>query len=192
MEASDVTPTPSLPASPLLSRQPIIPPSSPPRKMAPSITIDKVPNAAALLKTLRNVIKIKLTAKLKGTSLTIFPQTAYAYHMIRRYIDEQQLKAHTYMVPDDKKIHSVIRDITIDMPTEEIVKELSEKSLTDDEIHVMSNKRNGLPMPLFLVTLAKYADKQKKKKKYNVTILGYMEVKVEALSLSLTHKKVWL
>ncbi|GFS55490.1 hypothetical protein NPIL_559791 [Nephila pilipes] len=60
----------------------------------------------------------------------------------------------------------------------ETAKELSEKNITVDEIHVLTNKRNGYPMPLFLATPAKKADNQKI---YNVTQLGCVEVKVEAL-----------
>ncbi|GFT41247.1 hypothetical protein NPIL_487471 [Nephila pilipes] len=116
--------------------------------------------------------------KISKTSLKIFLQTAYAYHMIQQYIDKQQLKALTYMLPEVKKIRAVIRGMLIDMPTEERAKELSEKNITVDEIQVMTNKRNGLPMRHFLTTLVKNEDNQKI---YNMTQLGYMKVKVKAL-----------
>ncbi|GFT57692.1 hypothetical protein NPIL_502051 [Nephila pilipes] len=51
MEARDTPPMPSPPASPRRTPRPATPPSIPRRKMAPPITIDNVPNAAALLVT---------------------------------------------------------------------------------------------------------------------------------------------
>ncbi|GFS34709.1 hypothetical protein NPIL_523451 [Nephila pilipes] len=83
MEAIDTIPMPSPPASPRRSPRPTTP-SVPRRKMVLPIAIDNVQNASALLKILQNLTKIKLTAKLTDTNLRIYPQTAYAYHTIRR------------------------------------------------------------------------------------------------------------
>ncbi|GFT43530.1 RNA-directed DNA polymerase from mobile element jockey, partial [Nephila pilipes] len=152
--------------------------SIPRRQMAPPIIIDNIKNGTTLLKSLQAVTKTKLTAKLTRTSLRIYPQTAHAYHKIRHYIDEQKLQAHTYMLPEEKKIKAVIRGMPIDMPPTEIAEELLEKNITAEEVHIMTNKMTGLPMPLFLVTLNKNPDNQKI---FNITQLGYMEVKIEAL-----------
>ncbi|GFU38869.1 hypothetical protein NPIL_161451 [Nephila pilipes] len=60
-------------------------PPQPKKTYAPPITIDNVTNSATLLNKLQELTGIKLTAKLIGTSLRIYPQTPAAYHLIRRH-----------------------------------------------------------------------------------------------------------
>ncbi|GFR15525.1 hypothetical protein TNCT_346381, partial [Trichonephila clavata] len=64
----------------------------------PPITIDNVTNQAALLKHPQQITKLKLEAKLIGTKFRIFPQTPYAYSLIRRYISENNQEGYTYML----------------------------------------------------------------------------------------------
>ncbi|GFQ93398.1 hypothetical protein TNCT_642261 [Trichonephila clavata] len=95
------------------------------KQHVPPITIDNVTNQAALLKHLQGVTKQKLEAKLIGTKFRIYPQTPYAYTLIRRYIDENGLEGYTYMLPEDKKLRAVIRGLPIDMPPMEIISDLA-------------------------------------------------------------------
>ncbi|GFT79604.1 hypothetical protein NPIL_454411, partial [Nephila pilipes] len=134
MDTAPVTPMPSPHPSPRrIQRTANTTHSIPRRQMAPPIIIDNIKNGTTLLKSLQAVTKTKLTAKLTGTSLRIYPQTAHAYHKIRHYIDEQKLQAHTYMLPEEKKIKAVIRGMPIDMPPTEIAEELLEKNITAEE-----------------------------------------------------------
>ncbi|GFT04049.1 hypothetical protein NPIL_182861 [Nephila pilipes] len=71
---------------------------------APPITIDNVKNSAELLKKLQQITGIKLTAKLIGTSIRIYPQTPAAYHLIRRHATQENLQHFTFQLPEDKKI----------------------------------------------------------------------------------------
>ncbi|GFT59761.1 hypothetical protein TNCV_4783251 [Trichonephila clavipes] len=77
----------------------------------PPINIDNVQNQAALLQHLQTITKQKLEAKLIGTKFRIYPKTPYAYHQIRRYIEENSLESHTYMLPEDKLLRAVIRGL---------------------------------------------------------------------------------
>ncbi|GFU44078.1 hypothetical protein NPIL_588701 [Nephila pilipes] len=133
MDAGETTPMPSPTKSQKSNPRPTTNAKIPRRQMAPPITIDNIRNGATLLKALQDLTKVKLIAKLTGTNLKILPQTTHAYHIIRRYIDEQNLQAHTYMLPEDKKIRVVIRGMPIDMPPEEIEQGLKEKNITVDE-----------------------------------------------------------
>ncbi|GFU53041.1 hypothetical protein TNCV_3098291 [Trichonephila clavipes] len=72
-------------------------------------------NQAALLQHLQTITKQKLEAKLIGTKFRIYPKTPYAYHQIRRYIEENSLESHTYMLPEDKLLRAVIRGLPTDM-----------------------------------------------------------------------------
>ncbi|GFQ65823.1 histone H2B [Trichonephila clavata] len=62
------------------------------KRYTPPITIDNVNNQAALLKHLQEITKLKIQAQLIGSRMKVFPQTPYAYHIIRRYIKENNLE----------------------------------------------------------------------------------------------------
>ncbi|GFU54364.1 nucleic-acid-binding protein from transposon X-element [Nephila pilipes] len=150
-----------------------------PRKSdVPPITINKIQSPATLLKKLQEITKIKLVAKLTGTSLRIFPQTPYAYHTIRRYVDEKKLQGHTYMLPEQRKLKAVIRSMPVDMPTQDVAEELLCKGFKTYQIYIMTNKKTGTPMPLFLVILEKNEENQKI---FNLKELACMQVTIEAL-----------
>ncbi|GFQ94371.1 nucleic-acid-binding protein from transposon X-element [Trichonephila clavata] len=154
-------------------------PTAPERKRhVPPITIDNVVNKAALLKHLQEVTRVNLEAKLIGNKLRIFPQTAYAYNHIRRYIAEKGLEAYTYMLPEEKKLRVVIRGLPTDMSTSEIISNLASQNITVEECHIMTSKRTGKPMPLFLINMEKT---ESNKKIFKVSNIGYMKVTIEAL-----------
>ncbi|GFU79598.1 RNA-directed DNA polymerase from mobile element jockey [Trichonephila clavipes] len=60
----------------------------------------------------------------------------------------------------------------------EIIGSLAEKNITVNECHIMTSKKTGKEMPLFLITLDKT---EQNRAAYHVTDIGYMKVKVEAL-----------
>ncbi|GFV20632.1 RNA-directed DNA polymerase from mobile element jockey [Trichonephila clavipes] len=85
--------------------------------------------APGLLKHLQDLTKLKLESKLIGTKLRISPQTAYAYHLIRKY-EENSLESYTYILPEDKKFRLVIKGLPTDMPPIEILSSLAAKNIT--------------------------------------------------------------
>ncbi|GFU02562.1 nucleic-acid-binding protein from transposon X-element [Nephila pilipes] len=148
------------------------------RNTVPPITIDKIQNPATILKKLQDLTKIKLIAKLTGTSLKIFPQMTHAYHIIRRYVDEQKLQGHTYMLLEERKLRAVIRGMPVDKPTDNVAEELQLLGFPPQQIYIMTNKTTGAPMPLFLVILEKNEDNQKN---FNLKEVASMQITVEAL-----------
>ncbi|GFW61972.1 nucleic-acid-binding protein from transposon X-element [Trichonephila clavipes] len=130
--------------------------AAPPKKHhVPPITIDNVSNQAGLLKHLQGLTNLKLEAKLLGTKLQIYPQTAYAYHLIRKYVEENQLESFTYILPEDKKLRLVVRGLPTDMSPVEIIGSLAEQNISVNECHIMTSKKTGKEMPLFLITMDK-------------------------------------
>ncbi|GFY44615.1 hypothetical protein TNIN_348261 [Trichonephila inaurata madagascariensis] len=100
--------------------------AAPPKKPhVPRITIDNVSNKTGLLKHLQELTNLKLEAKLIGSKLIIFPQTAYAYHRIRKYVNDNNLESYTYILPQDKKLRLVIRGLPTDMPPMDIIGSLA-------------------------------------------------------------------
>ncbi|GFW24947.1 probable RNA-directed DNA polymerase from transposon X-element [Trichonephila clavipes] len=65
-----------------------------------------------------------------------------------------------------------------DMPPQQIIEGLSELGLTINDCHIMINRKTGLPMPLFLLSLPK---NEPNKDVYNITELCYMKIKIEPL-----------
>ncbi|GFS91109.1 nucleic-acid-binding protein from transposon X-element [Trichonephila clavipes] len=152
---------------------------APPKKHhVPPLTSDDVSNQVGLLKHLQGLKNLKLEAKLIGTKLRIYPQTAYAYHLIRKYVNKNNLESFTYILPEDKKLCLVIRGLPTDMSPVEIIGTLAEKNITVNECHIMTSKKTGKEMPLFQITLDKT---EQNRAAYHVTDIGYMKVKVEAL-----------
>ncbi|GFW49126.1 RNA-directed DNA polymerase from mobile element jockey [Trichonephila clavipes] len=162
------------------STQNEVPGAAAPRKKhhVPPITIDNVSNQAGLLKHLQDLTKLKLEAKLIGSKLRIFPQTAYAYHLIRKYVEENSLESYTYILPEEKKLRLVIRGLPTDMSPIEIIGSLAGKNITVNECHIMTSKKTGKDMPLFLISMDKT---EENKAAYHVTEIGYMKVKIEPL-----------
>ncbi|GFY75138.1 nucleic-acid-binding protein from transposon X-element [Trichonephila inaurata madagascariensis] len=103
---------------------------------------------------------------------------AYAYHRIRKYVNENNLESYTYILPEDKKLCLVIRGLPTDMPPMDIIGSLAAKNIKVNECHIMTSKRTGKAMPLFLITLDKT---EQNRAVHHVTDIGYMKVKVESL-----------
>ncbi|GFX36928.1 nucleic-acid-binding protein from transposon X-element [Trichonephila clavipes] len=146
------------------------------RRVTPPITIDNVKNQAALLKHLQDITKQKLQAQLLGTRMKIFPQTPYAYHTIRRYVDKNQLESHTFMLPEEKKLRAVVRGLPIDTDPLDIISELKEHNINVEECFNMINRKT--PMPLFVIICTK---SENNRGIHKITNLNNMKIKIEIL-----------
>ncbi|GFT19596.1 hypothetical protein NPIL_575641, partial [Nephila pilipes] len=75
----------------------------------PPITIDYIPRKDLLIKQLRDITSGRITAKIQGTGIKVFPQTTQAYQQVRDFIDKFKLKSFTYQLPEHKELRVVIR-----------------------------------------------------------------------------------
>ncbi|GFW85350.1 nucleic-acid-binding protein from transposon X-element [Trichonephila clavipes] len=151
----------------------------------PPINIDNVENQAALLQHLQNITKQKLEAKLIGTKFRIYPKTPYAYHQIRRYIEENSLESHTYMLPEDKLLRAVIRGLPTDMSPTQNIADLETQGFHIKDCHNMQSKKTGQPMPLFMLSMER--NEEHKKIFQSVTSIGFIKCQVEALRKNTAH-----
>ncbi|GFT65790.1 nucleic-acid-binding protein from transposon X-element [Trichonephila clavipes] len=143
----------------------------------PPITIDNVKLQNKLLKKLQDATQQKMKGRMVGKGLRIYPETREAYHAIRKYVETEKLEAFTYQLPEDREIKAVIRGMPADTP-EEIIEDLLTVGIKVNECHAMTNRKTGLPMPLFLLTLPKNIIN---KDIFNMTELCYLKIKVEPL-----------
>ncbi|GFS43417.1 hypothetical protein NPIL_171071, partial [Nephila pilipes] len=57
----------------------------------PPITIDNIPRKDLLIKQLRDLTSGRITARVEGTGIKVFPQTTQAYQQVREFIDKFKL-----------------------------------------------------------------------------------------------------
>ncbi|GFY78576.1 hypothetical protein TNIN_411341 [Trichonephila inaurata madagascariensis] len=113
-----------------------------------------------------------------GKGLRVYPKTPQAYHTIHNYIDKK-LEAYTYQLSDEKELKAVIRSTPSDMPPQQIVDTLLELGIKANDCHVMTNRKTGLPIPHFLISLPK---NNANGHVHNMTELCYMKIIVEILN----------
>ncbi|GFT64518.1 nucleic-acid-binding protein from transposon X-element [Trichonephila clavipes] len=140
----------------------------------PPITIDNVKLPNQLLKKLQDTTQQKMKGRMVGKGLRIYPE---AYHAIRKYVETEKLEAFTYQLPEDREIKAVIRGMPADTPRRNNTRSLT-VGIKVNECHAMTNRKTGLPMPLFLLTLPK---NMINKDIFNMTELCYLKIKVEPL-----------
>ncbi|GFR21507.1 nucleic-acid-binding protein from transposon X-element [Trichonephila clavata] len=110
--------------------------------------------------------------------MKIFPQTPYAYHIIRRYINDNNLEGHTFSLPEDKKLRAVIRGLPTDTDPSEIIAELKAHNICVEECHNMTNRKTGAPMPLFIIICTKSINNRGL---FKIKELNNMKIVVEIL-----------
>lgn len=89
-------------------------------------------------------------AKVVGKNTKIFPKTSDDYRALTKTLEIEKTPYFTYMLPEEKKIHAVIRGLPVETTPKEICDELR-LHYRDVEVTQMTNKRTHNPMPLFLV-----------------------------------------
>ncbi|GFT80767.1 nucleic-acid-binding protein from transposon X-element [Nephila pilipes] len=119
----------------------------------PPITIDNIPRKDLLIKQLRDLTSGRITARVQGSGIKVFPQTTQAYQQVREFIDKYKLHSFTYQLPENKELRVVIRGLPETTPPGEIIHELKANNISANSCQVMINRRTKLPMPLFLITL---------------------------------------
>ncbi|GFX28820.1 nucleic-acid-binding protein from transposon X-element [Trichonephila clavipes] len=65
------------------------------------------------------------------------------------------LESYTYQLSEEKELKVVIRGMPSDISPQQIIEGLLELGITVSNCHVMINRKTGLPMPLFLLSLPK-------------------------------------
>ncbi|GFT39819.1 RNA-directed DNA polymerase from mobile element jockey [Nephila pilipes] len=135
----------------------------------PPITIDNIPRKDLLIKQLRDITSGRITAKIQGTGIKVFPQTTQAYQQVRDFIDKFKLKSFTYQLPEHKELRVVIRGLPETTPPGDIIQELKNWNILVNSCQVMINRHTRLPMPLFLLTLEK---NEENKTIYNIGTLS--------------------
>ncbi|GFT16116.1 nucleic-acid-binding protein from transposon X-element, partial [Nephila pilipes] len=141
------------------------------KRPVPPITIDNIPRKDLLIKQLRDLTSGRITARVQGTGIKVFPQTTQAYQQVREFIDKFKLQSFTYQLPENKEFRVVIRGLPETTPPGEIIQDLKLKNISANSCQVMINRRTKLPMPLFLVTLDK---NDENKNIYNLGELGFI------------------
>ncbi|GIY84244.1 nucleic-acid-binding protein from transposon X-element [Caerostris darwini] len=91
------------------------------RPYIPPIVVDIVNDGKKLMNELNAFTNEKVTARVVGDKLKIFPPSAEAHRLIRSEItDKRKLQACTFLLPQDKHLKIVIRGLPLDYPTADL------------------------------------------------------------------------
>ncbi|GFU00424.1 nucleic-acid-binding protein from transposon X-element [Trichonephila clavipes] len=90
----------------------------------------------------------------------------------------EKLESFTYQLDGEKDLTAVIRGVPSDTPPQEIIDDLLTYGIPVNVCHAMTNKKTGMPMPLFLVTLPR---SDINRSIFNLTDLCYLKITVEPL-----------
>ncbi|CAG9814582.1 unnamed protein product [Phaedon cochleariae] len=87
--------------------------------------------------------------------VSINPDTPDDYRKLIKLFDENKVEYHTYMLPDDKLLHVVIKGIPEVTDTDEINPDLENKGFHPELVSQMTSRRTKKALPMFLVQLPK-------------------------------------
>ncbi|GIY80645.1 uncharacterized protein CDAR_261181 [Caerostris darwini] len=117
------------------------------RPYIPPIVVDKVNDGKKLMDELNSLTNEKVTARVVGDKLKIFPPSEEAHRLIKYEItDKRKLQAHTFLLPQDKHSRS-----THDYRTADLVEDLRNESFHVTQLNHRGSK--GIPVLLFFPTL---------------------------------------
>ncbi|GIY43565.1 uncharacterized protein CDAR_270711 [Caerostris darwini] len=122
----------------------------------PPIVVDKVNDGKKRMDELNDLTNKKVTARVVGDNLKIFPPSVEAQRFIRSEItNKRKLQAHTFLIPKDKQLKIVIRGLPNDYPTADLIKNLRNESFHMEYVTQLKHRGGNGNMPLFLAVLPK-------------------------------------
>jgi hypothetical protein len=92
----------------------------------------------------------------KNIFLKLNLSTVVDYRTITKYLSENQIKYHTYQLPEDRNLSVIIRNLPISITEAEIYEELLELNYEVTSVTRLQN-RNKSPIPIVAVILEKSA-----------------------------------
>ncbi|GBN21841.1 hypothetical protein AVEN_226089-1 [Araneus ventricosus] len=147
-------------------------------KYVPPIYIDNHKNVPQLLDLLSEITKEKITGRMMNNDkLKIFPPTPEAHKTIQNEIIQDGMKSRTYELNDEKQIKVVIRGLSKDFDTSEIIFHLQNQGFAPTLCHPIRNRQSNTNFNLFFVTLPKIP---KSKEIYQIEFIGRMRVTIES------------
>ncbi|CAG9814744.1 unnamed protein product [Phaedon cochleariae] len=87
--------------------------------------------------------------------VSIKPDTPEDYRKLIKLFDEKKVEYHTYMLPEDKLLHVVIKGIPAGTDPEEIKLDLENKGFHPKLVSQMTSRKTKNALPMFLVQLPK-------------------------------------
>jgi PAX-interacting protein 1 len=129
-------------------------------------------------KHLSNILKTEkitiLKAKDISIGISIYPATADDFRKTIKIVVNENIWHHTYVLPEDKKLHVVLRGVPEPASTDEIKQELELKGFSPINVYRLTRFKDKTPLPLVTVTLPK-----EEKHIFQLDSLMYLRITVE-------------
>ncbi|KAK9712731.1 PDZ domain [Popillia japonica] len=87
--------------------------------------------------------------------IRLFPTSEADFRGIAKFFTTDNIPFHTYQLPSEKVLNVVLRNIPVEIPDDQIKKQLEELGFKPDSVVRMRRNHGGRPMPLVLVKISK-------------------------------------
>lgn len=114
------------------------------------------------------------TARTVKDGIKIVPKTANDHRQITKMLNEEKRSYFSYILPEDKKLHVVVKGLPVDADINEVKEELREIGFDDAEVTRMVSRRTKEEMSMYIV-------KTNNKNIYKVDRLYNLTIRVEAV-----------
>ncbi|GIY35938.1 uncharacterized protein CDAR_434641 [Caerostris darwini] len=114
-------------------------------KYVPPIFIDDIQQSTRIFAV------AKIPGRISGGKLKVFLTTPDEYRIIRNKINALNLKSHTFILPREKQLKTVIRGLPADLSPSDVMEELQANNIHPEFVTHMKNRSGNGIMPLFLV-----------------------------------------
>ncbi|KAK9709219.1 zinc finger associated protein [Popillia japonica] len=90
-----------------------------------------------------------------ANGISLFPTSEADFRGIAKFFTTDNIPFHTYQLPSEKVLNVVLRNIPVEIPDDQIKKQLEELGFKPDSVVRMRRNHGGRPMPLVLVKISK-------------------------------------
>ena len=113
-----------------------------------------------------------------GGEIKIKVTDSNTHRAITKILDAKEITYHTYILPDERQLRVVIRNLPKDTLSDDIANALIDENQPVKSVVQMTRRRNGeiTKLPLFLITLDKTAETGKI---YDIKYLLRLKIKIE-------------
>lgn len=117
----------------------------------PPIFVHNADNYQALINDIEKLLTNNFTTQIRGDKIKVITISIEDFRKLTKFFDDNNVRYHTFLAPDEKRLSVIIRSIPISYTDEEIFDELNEHYPVRRVTRLLN--RDKFPMPLCAVEL---------------------------------------
>ncbi|KAF8785183.1 Nucleic-acid-binding protein transposon like protein [Argiope bruennichi] len=151
----------------------------------PPIMLRRTAEYREIIKRLNTIHNIKCKAKEAGEFIKLFAETSDDVRKLTKYLHEQTKEYFVIADRAEKPIKVVLKGLPLNIDTEEIKTELTEKGFRVDKINQLRRFKTKEPLPIYQIHLFKTGNIQEI---YKLETLMYFMIRVEKYVTKQNHQ----